>query len=68
MLIYRHLNSVIDTSKTEISLTLSITIWGYPSRFSHYQISHSVVETLAMDGWHLRKLAAEGYETVQLQR
>ena len=68
MLIYKHLNSVTDTPKTEISITLSITILGYPSRFSHYQISHSVVETLAMDGWHLRKLAAEGYETVQLQR
>ena len=38
ILIYRHLNSVIDTSKTEISLTLSITIWGYPSRYSHYTL------------------------------
>ena len=38
MLIYRYLNSVIDTSKTEKSITLSITIWGYLSRFSanHY--------------------------------
>ena len=26
-LIYSYLNSVIDTSKTEISITLSITIW-----------------------------------------
>ena len=39
ILIYRHLNSVIDTSETEISITLSITIWGYPSRFSHYTLS-----------------------------
>ena len=35
-LIYSYLNSVIDASKTEISITLSITIWGYPSRFSHH--------------------------------
>ena len=39
MLIYRYLNCVIDTSKTEKSITLSITIWGYPSRFSHYTLS-----------------------------
>ena len=39
MLIYRYLNGVIDTSKTEKSITLSITIWGYPSRFSHYTLS-----------------------------
>ena len=32
MLIYRHLNNVIDTSKTEISITLFITI-------SHYTLS-----------------------------
>ena len=38
MLIFRYLNSVIDTSKTEISITLSITIWGYPSRYSHYTL------------------------------
>ena len=42
MLIYRYLNSVIDTSKTEISLTLSITIWDYPSRFSHYTLPDTV--------------------------
>lgn len=40
----------------------------YKRGAAYYQIPHSVVETLAMDGWHLRKLAAEGYETVQLQR
>ena len=38
ILIFRYLNSVIDTSKTEISITLSITIWGYPSRYSHYTL------------------------------
>ena len=34
--IYRYLDNVTDTSKTGKSITLSITIWGYPSRFSHY--------------------------------
>ena len=28
----------MDSSKTEISITLSITIWGYPSRYSHYTL------------------------------
>ena len=28
----------MDTSKTEISITLSITIWGYPSQYSHYTL------------------------------
>ena len=32
ILIYRHLYGVIDTSKTEKSITLSITIWGYPCK------------------------------------
>ena len=58
MLIYRYLNSVIDTSKTEKSITLSITIWGYPSRFSHHTLSDTAYfcwNTLTMDGtrkWH----------------
>ena len=38
VLIYRRLCGVIDTSKMEKSITLSITIWGYPSRFSHYTL------------------------------
>ena len=33
---------MIDTSKTEISLTLSLTIWRYPSRFSHYTLPDTV--------------------------
>ena len=41
ILIFDNLNSVIDTSKTEKSITLSITIWGYPSRFSHYTLSNT---------------------------
>lgn len=68
ILIYRYLNSVIDTPKAEVSITLSITIWRYPSRFSHHQIPHTVVETLAVDGWHLRKFATKGDEIAQLQR
>lgn len=43
-LIYRCLNSVIDTSKMEKSITLSITIWGYPSRFSHYTLPNTAYQ------------------------
>ena len=68
LLIYRYFNSVIDTPKTGISITLSLTIWRYPSRFSHHQIPHTVVETLAVDEWHLRKFAAKSDEIAQLQR
>ena len=32
----------MDTSKTEISITLSITIWGYPSQYSHYTLPDTV--------------------------
>ena len=32
---------MIDTSKTGKSITLSITFWGYPSRFSHYTLSNT---------------------------
>ena len=54
ILICRYLNGVIDASKTEKSITLSITIWGYPSRFSHY--------TLSDTAYHCWKLAmASGY-------
>ena len=64
ILIYRHLNSVIDTSKTEISLTLSITIWGYPSRFSHYTLSDTAYHCWkACDGWHLRKVTVSPCES-----
>ena len=41
ILIYRHLNSVIDTSKTEISITLSITNSLHLSRFSAYLLAKS---------------------------
>lgn len=68
LLIYRYFNSVMDTPKTGISITLSLTIWLHPSRFSHHQVSHAVIETLAMDGWHLRKLATEADEIAQLHR
>ena len=68
LLIYRYFNSVMDTPETGISITLSLTIWLHPSRFSHHQVSHAVIETLAMDGWHLRKLATEGDEIAQLHR
>ena len=64
MLIYRYLNSVIDTSKTEISLTLSITIWGYPSRFSHCTLSDTAYHCWkACDGWHLRKVTVSWHKT-----
>ena len=46
ILIYRYLNGVIDASKTEKSITLSLTIWGYPSRFSHYTLSDTKEATL----------------------
>lgn len=52
----------------EISVTLSLTIWFYPSRFSHHQVSHAVIKTLAMNGWHLGKLATEADEITQLHR
>lgn len=68
LLIYRYFNSVTDTPKTEISITLSLTIWLHPSRFSHHQVSHAVIKTLAMDGWHLRKLATEADKIAQLHR
>lgn len=58
----------MDTQKTGISITLSLTIWLHPSRFSHHQVSHAVIKTLAVDGWHLRKFAAKGDEIAQLQR
>ena len=64
MLIYRYLNSVIDTSKTEISLTLSLTIWGYPSRFSHYTLSDTAYHCWKVcDGWHLRKVTVSKIES-----
>ena len=66
LLIYRHFNSVMDTPKTGISITLSLTIWLHPSRFSHHQVSHAVIKTLAMDGWHLRKLAMDGWHLRKL--
>ena len=63
ILIYRYLNSVIDTSKTEISITLSITIWGYPSRFSHYTLSDTAYFCWnTYDGWHLRKVTVSWHE------
>ena len=68
LLIYRYFNSVMDTPETGISITLSLTIWLHPSRFSHHKISHAVIETLAMDGWHLRKLATEADKIAQLHR
>ena len=76
MLIYRHLNSVIDTSKTEKSITLSITIWGYPSRFSHHTLSDTAYYCWkACDGWHQRRLRFHAmkyfvsyHETVRFKR
>lgn len=68
LLIYRYFNSVMDTPKTGISITLSLTIWLHPSRFSHHQVSHAVIKTLAMNGWHLRKLATEADKIAQLHR
>ena len=60
ILIYRYLNGVIDASKTKKSITLSITIWGYPSRFSHYTLSDTAYHCLQ---WHLRKVTVSWYET-----
>ena len=76
MLIYRYLNSVIDTSKTEKSITLSITIWGYPSRFSHHTLSDTAYHCWkAYNGWHHRRLWFHGmkyfvsfHETVCFKR
>ena len=56
ILIYRYLNSVTDTSKTEKSITLSITIWGYPSRFSHYTLPNTAYNRwYTCDGWQSGK-------------
>ena len=76
ILIYRYLNSVIDTSKMGKSITLSITIWGYPSRFSHYTLSHTTYHCWkACNGWHQRRLRFHGmkyfvsfHETVCFKR
>ena len=76
ILIYRYLNSVIDTSKMGKSITLSITIWGYPSRFSHYTLSDTAYHCWkACNGWHQRRLRFHGmkhfvsyHETVRSKR
>ena len=56
MLICRYLNGVTDTSETDKTITLSITIWGYPSRFSHYTTPKYCISLLKSDGWHQRKV------------
>ena len=56
ILIYRYLNSVTDTSKTEKSITLSITIWGYPSRFSHYTLPNTAYNRLHLRWMAIRKV------------
>ena len=63
ILIYRNLNSVTDTSKTEKSITLSLTNWGYPSRFSHYTLPNTAYHCWkAYDGWHQRNVTVSWHE------
>ena len=73
ILIFGHLNSVIDTSKTKKSITLSLTIWGYPSRFSHYTLPNTAYHCWKhCDGIRLRfhgmKYFISYHETVHFKR
>ena len=63
ILICRYLNGVIDASKTEKSFTLSITIWGYPSRFSHYTLSDTAYHCWKLAMASERKVTVSWYET-----